>query len=56
MRRKIDLLVDEGRTFAELGSWSPPAAVGSDVAISPPLFPCAPGLLSDSQRKYPTGF
>ena len=36
-----DVLVDGGLKLAELGSWSPPLALGSDVAISP--------LLSDLQ-------
>ena len=47
MVREGSLLVDGGRKLAELGSWSPPVAVGSDVAISLLLFPRAPGLLSD---------
>lgn len=29
--------MDGGLKLAELGSWSPPVALGSDVAISPAL-------------------
>jgi len=34
-RESEDLLVDGGLKLAELGSWSPSEALGSDVAISP---------------------
>ena len=33
-QKEGDLLVDGGLKLAEFGSWSPPVALGSDVAIS----------------------